>query len=252
MEQKTIQAYLEIADYLVRKDETLMAIDVLKSVPGLYRDKPVQEIEELKNLIGSKIFTASDYVNNKEDDVKPNFDNGKMVLNLARGIVLHDLVTKYNTDGVIPHIVDFGPGDFTIPLGLNALGKKFTYSPIGLRDESTYEAKKLLEHVWCTRDVPDRPILFVAYEVIEHLHHIEEIRNTYDRIKGNKAHVLLSTPTYTYGDGNPTWKERGCPHLRTYTPQEFINVAMKMFPLHNWKYFANEVMVLHGLKEGST
>lgn len=241
MQKIDIKPFLDVAETLVVQDETERALLVLENLPAYFRDFPPPEVVELKRAIMRKIFTNTDYATTSEDDLK---DNAFAVDYVARAMVLRDELANANSNGITPHIVDFGAGDYFIPIGLKNKGLKFTYRPIALQNEVMQKAKEILDF---QPDSVSRETWFVAYEVIEHLHYVDELRKEFDRIEGNVTKVFLSTPKYCFGEGNPTWRERGCPHLRAYTPKEFINEAQRLFfEFKNWQYVDNEVMVLKG------
>ncbi len=239
-------AYL--SEKLVMSDETELGEQLLECVPGFYRDNYPMQLFQLKKDIKAKRFTISDYACNEGDDVDLKKDYVGNVLALARGKAVYERLLKANASGVIPHLIDFGPGDYWMALGLNRMNLKFTYQPIGLHNNAMLSAKEELEAIWCTRDVKDRENWFIAFEIIEHLPYVDEIRDHYDRIKADVTKVFLSTPTYCFGEGNPTWRERGIPHLRTYTPQEFFQESSRLFREYRFEYIPDPVMVLVGSK----
>lgn len=246
MNETIIKGYLMIAEYLTEKDETERALQVLNALPGLYRDHTPKEILSLKKLIQSKIHQAVDLVNLSGDNLKPHDFCKRAVENLARFKIVHQKITELNKEGIKPHIVDFGPGDYSLPIGLMELGADFTYNPIGLHVSAMSDAKNILERYWATYDIHDRPNFFLAYEIIEHLPNESDIRRMFDRIPKQPDMVFLSTPTYTFAEGNPKWKEIGCHHLRTYTPREFIGIAQSLFPEYNLSYIEDQVQVIFG------
>lgn len=249
MPTEVVKAYETVASYLVEQDETLRAIELLRNhVPAFDRDNKNHDLHNLEKLICSKIFTVQDYMRNKDDEIhNPNVHKG-YVDSYARGVVLRDRLRNANAEGITPHIIDMGPGEYWLPIGLNQYGFKFTYTAIGLHDGAHHTAKNLLEHLWVDRTVTDRPVWFVAYEIIEHLYSSNEIRTNYDRLKTDADKVFLSTPMYTFNEGNPQWKERGCPHLKAYTPSEFMMEAQHLFKGYNWTFINDPVMVLIGEK----
>lgn len=241
-------AYL--SDKLVASDETELAETILRCIPGFFRDNYPTNLYELKKAIKAKRFTNSDYAFNEGDEVDLKKDYVSNVLALARGKAIYERLLKANANGVIPHLIDFGPGDYWMALGLGRMNLKFTYHPIGLHNNAMISAKEELEALWCTRPVKDRENWFIAYEIIEHLNYVDEIRDHYDRIEGNVTKVFLSTPMYCFGEGNPEWRIRGIPHLRTYTPKEFYEVSCKLFREFKFEFIPDPVMVLIGSKEG--
>ena len=160
---------------------------------------------------------------------------------------------QLNEQGHIPHIVEIGPGEFWLPLGLKKLGLKFTYQTFFLHKDAYDKAKEHFEDVMNTDVSPNTPVIYVACEILEHLHDIHEIPQTLLKTGHTAQFVHLSTPRYTFGGGNSNWDEpsmRGLGgHLRTYTPDEFKSIALELFPGLQWiDETNNEVMSLVGLK----
>jgi hypothetical protein len=237
--------FIDAANILMEADETERALALLENMPGYYRDVPPKEVADFKREIMAKIYTVQDYACNDGDSILRDIDLVSLAKALPRGKMLMDDISEANESGFAPHIVDYGPGDYVIPLGMHGMGLKFTYEPIGLHDASMQEAKKYLESRWETN--AKRRSWFVAYEIIEHLHNPAEIRQQFDRIETCER-VYMSTPLYTFARGNPLWREKKCGHLRTYTPDEFVGYAKKYFREFNWELYPQEIMILRGKK----
>lgn len=242
--------FVEAALQLIRSEDTNKAIQLLTDMlPSYYRDNPPQQIKELVGEIRRAKWLTSDYSTNNKDDIKPMEHNKNAVEGLLRFKVIKDEILKANEAGIIPHLVDLGPGDFTMPLGLNGHNCKFTYHPIGVYENAKAEAKKLLEHLWVEYPVKDKPVWFVAYEIIEHLENELEIRQQMDRLPKLPDRVFCSTPLYTFASGNLTWRETQIAHIRTYTPDEFFVVCRKLFPEYNLQYVPFEIQMVVGDKK---
>ena len=95
------------------------------------------------------------------------------------------------------------------------------------------------------------PRIFIACEIIEHLHHERDIRTEFERAKAQADIIHMSTPKYTF-DGRIerlNWKEAGeLGHLRTYTPAEFMRVVTRMFPEYTFALYDSQILHLRGLK----
>jgi hypothetical protein len=242
-----LAAWTEILEGLVQSEDTNLALEILdRMLPSYYRANKPQALKDLERKIRASKYTVHDYAANREDALKTPEHAKLSVQAILRFAILLDEIKKANEADVQPHLVDYGPGDYTLPLGLSSHSLKFTYNPIGLYDAARIDAKKLLEHVWCEHDVKDRPNWYVAYEIIEHLENEWELRQFVDRMNKLPERVCLSTPLYTYSAGNPTWRDKKIPHLRTYTPDEFISICKKMFPEYNLKYISSEVQTIIG------
>lgn len=254
-----LKSVLLHAEQLVFWDEPLRALLVLNNLPGYYRDHEPKEVTELRHEILKSLHTAQTYINTTYDDVRGSDHNLWAMNNLARGMVIRDEIKKANeaegflniSEGFIPHIVDFGPGEYWMALGLRELELNFTYSAVALQKESYENAANNLGPEIFKRSIPDHKNLwFVAYEIIEHLKDEWEVAQEVARLPRAPRKIFLSTPRYTYAEGDNTlrfkWREGGLGHVRTYTPNEFITVAMKMFPNYKWTFYNNVVMVLLG------
>lgn len=242
-----VQKFLDVAIQLIHHDETERALLVLNNLPAFYRDNEPLEITQLRNEIRSKIFTVQDYVENTEDYVKSNEQNLCFLNTTARGMELKKMLEAANKDGIAPHIVDYGPGDYGLPMACYDIGLKFVYTPVALQSQVQNQAKEKMRSIWVDdyKTSSDREKWFIAYEIIEHLHNPGEIRQVFDKIRGKVTKVLLSTPKYCYGQGNTTWRDRGIPHLRVYTPNEFYLTTVRMFPgFKTYGFIDNEVMVI--------
>jgi hypothetical protein len=240
--------YIEIAEYLTVMDEPELALKVLKSVPGYYRDHPPAKFSALASEIRSKIFTAQDYERDERDEIDTFSEERAMHIldSLDRGNALDSLVAKYNNKGVTPHIVDYGPGDYAIPRGMSAKDRDFTYQPLALQLSARDAAREKLAKHMSIPVHPEAPMILVAYEIIEHLHEPREIRQQMDKLDKKAEVVLISTPKYTYREGRPDWRKVGQQHLRTYTPRELAFKLVDMFPEYEWKIDENEVMLATG------
>lgn len=242
-----INSLIQAANDLVVLDETELALKVLECLPGHLRDNIPKEISDLKNLILNKILMHYDYLKDnrelpKDLDYCKNFLN-----NTQRGCQLKHFVKTLNEQGTVPHIVDMGPGDFCFPIGMHAEGLNFTYDCFTLNLQAKEECKKLLGSMFKEWYSDKSTNIFVAYEIIEHLSNIQEIRQCFSRYFPKPAdYVLLSTPRYTFDIGTYNWKEIGIHHLRTYTPTEFMLAGLKLFPEYKFTYVDDPVMVLAG------
>jgi hypothetical protein len=245
-----IDAVIKHAEQMVIWEEPMRALWILNNLPAYFRDHEPTEVTDLKLTILRKIYTVQDYASNSSDDVRPSHLVAQLLDNLARGVVIRDAVKEANQKGVTPHIVDFGPGDYWMAIGLDVQGLKFTYRPVALQGSAYTEAKMRLEHLWVEREVKDRPNWLVAYEIIEHLKDEDEIAQEAARCALKPDKVFLSTPRYIFDGGDSTlrnhWKKNGLPHLRCYTPDEFLASATRMFPKYQWMYCDDPVMVLRG------
>jgi len=244
-----LQPFLDVAEILVRLDETERGLLILDNLPAFYRDFPPIEVRNLKSEIMSKITLPHDLLGDdrelpKTDEWSVQFLNGT-----ARGLQLKELVKELNDKQIFPHIHDLGPGDFTFVLGLNKLGFEFTYSCLTLNRNAELDVSKRLGSKYKETPVENAVTIFVAYEIIEHLHNPMEIRQAFDRLKVMPDYILLSTPKYCYAEGTPNWRTEGIHHLKVFTPSEFMVEGIKMFPEYEFTFIPNEVMVISGVRK---
>lgn len=256
-EEKTINSIVQTAWELVHADEMANAEWLLtKGLPGYYRDRTPEAVMAMREKIRKFKMTIHDYAAAPDDFRLVDPIRAKeVVTNALRGQCVLKNVTEYNERGVIPHIIEMGPGEFWLPLGLKELGCKFTYQTFFLHKNAYDAAKKYFEDLLSTNE-DKRPVIYVACEIIEHLHDVHEIPQTLLKTGHTAEWVHLSTPRYTFGFGNTQWDEPHMQglggHLRTYTPDEFKAIACELFPLYNWyDYTAAEVMSLIGIRRGT-
>lgn len=233
---------------LVEADEVERALLVLDNVPAYYRDNPPLKLQKLRQDIIGGMITAHAYLNsNLDDKVRPETCS-QLIQNLLRGILVQREVSRYNKRGLCPHIVDVGPGEYFVPIGLQQAAHNFTYWDIGLDQKTRETAHEIIIAQRQEKPRPDQPIIFLALEVIEHLSQPRELSVELMRHCGRwPDRIHLSTPYYTYDGGKKDWRKPcGLPHLRAYTPKEFMKAAEDIFPGYNWELFPSQVMSLRG------
>ena len=237
------QKYVE---ELIRFDEVERALLVLENVPAFERDNPPPNLAFLKKQILGAICTVNAYT---EDclDQEVDLTAGKIIKEQLRGILVKEEVERYNRLGLTPHIVDMGPGEYGIPIGLKEQGYKFTYKPISCDIKARCRANDLLCDVMTEAKGPQ---IFLGLEIIEHLHQptdlvTEALRNC----GGYPERIHLSTPCYTFDIGPKNWRKKsGLPHLRAYTPREFTSKANELFPGYTWQLYQGNILSLRGLR----
>jgi hypothetical protein len=250
MIELNVKALKEYAEYLVEQDEALMALKILDMVPGYYRDHYPEELFHLRAFILSALPTPNDLLDDRREYVKRPEESAKLLKYTARGRLIKAKLYDANKAGIKPLIVDVGPGDYSIPISLKEdFDFKFSYYPIGLNEKAKFQAGDRLEIVskFSREDKSER--WFVAYEIIEHLFDTSYLATMFLR-HGPFDKIFLSTPCYTFMDGSTKWKEEGIHHLRTFTPKEFIDEAIKLFKVYEWKYLNDPVMCLLWEKNG--
>lgn len=240
------------AEELIRFDEVELAQKLLSLVPAHYRDFEVKEIEELKSKILAARITPHAYIHGGCDAQVSVEQADANIEGLLRGKILLKEMQAFVPHGTVPHIVDLGPGEYWVPIGLSRRGFVFTYCPIGMDINASSAAADLIKDVLDYEPPKDRPAIFVAHEVIEHMSHPQDLSIEALRYCGKwPEYVHLSTPLYTFNAGYKMWdKPLGLPHLRAYTPREFIASAQSIFPGYNWEYESDAIQSLRGYKVG--
>jgi hypothetical protein len=226
-----------VVEALVDADEVELALKALDCVPARYRDVRNFDLERLRCDILSAMVTPHAYLSSGLD-CEVSYSQAQITMaGTARGLYILDEVKRYNQKLLSPHIVDFGPGEYFIPLGLADKQCNFTYDPIAMDQKAKVVADDLLHSLHIGKiPVEGSPYIFIAFEIIEHLPGIMDIA-TEALSRGTPERVYLSTPLYTYdGTGPKNWrKKNGLPHLRAYTPNEFLKACMSLFPTYTWQ-----------------
>lgn len=239
-------AYVES---LVQLDEVERALLVLDNLPAYYRDNPPLILAKLRNQIISSLCTTHTYMVSNFDQVIDVEVSKIWMKTQIRGILLEKEVSRYNEQGISPHIVDVGPGEYLAPVGLKHLGYQFTYQPIAVDGKAFKLAEEHIKEVYAS-GVTDRPGIFLGLEIIEHLPSPQDLAVECLRYFGSfPERVHFSTPRYTFDIKPKDWrKPGGLPHLRAYTPNEFINTVSKLFPRYNWEMYPSQLTSLRGVR----
>lgn len=245
-----LKEFLNVIECYVQSDEVERALWLLDNLPGAFRDFPPPELVALKKDILAAMITPHGYLTSGCDSDVGTFEqSSKSVLSFLRGILILKEVERYNTRGLKPHIVDVGPGEYFIPLGLKHLNCDFTYYDIAM-DPNTGQVAHPLIHDKRQAKPDNQPTIFVALEIIEHLPATRDLVIEAQRhCQGWPDRIHLSTPCYTYDAAVKNWRRpTGLPHLRTYTPMEFLSEASKLFPGYSWEIYNHTVMSLRGCR----
>ena len=228
---------------LVRHDELERALLVLDNVPAYYREHPLPELEDLKRDVLRAAWTTRLCVDATSDALLTPEQSLVCVKGLLRGVILDSEVERSNALGEVPHIVDLGPGPYQMAFGLLGAGRKFTYWDLGVNFDARHEARAKLGDVLRAEPPEGSKIIFLALEVIEHMHEPRDIAIEALRSCGRYPDVvMMSTPYCTYHPipMDQDWRTWNIEHLRAYTPREFQEAAAKVFPGYNWESFMLE------------
>lgn len=237
--------FIEASNILVAADEPLRALKLLENLPAAYRDFPPPEVTAHKRKIMAQLATPNFYVYNPDHTADPKEYVAKADSVLRWRLIKQD-VESYNAKGIHPHIIDVGPGEYWLPICLSYIGLNFTYNDVGLSPECKVRSlNRFIRHVQ-PKTPTDRPVILVACEIIEHLHHEEDILAECMRLNAEPDIVHVSTPKYTFDTRKERldWERFGTlGHLRTYTLTELFQVVVKMFP--GYEYGLSDSKILH-------
>ncbi len=232
--------YTKCAEDLLRADETERALWVLDNLPAYYRDHVPQSVLDLRNEVVRRIATPTLYANGDIEDIIDLKDGHGMGGSL-RGLLIKKEVKWFNDNGHTPHVLDYGPGEYWLPIVLYNAGLKFTYEPIFLNKRAHDSIKPFLEKL---DSVCKGPRIFVACEIIEHLWNEQDLK-TEMLSHGDFADVIhISTPCYTFDVDCKDWTvKKDLGHLRAYTPREFSYKLSDLF--REYKHFLYEHQIMH-------
>lgn len=235
------QVFVDCAKELLRADETERALWLLNNLPAYYRDHTPLEVIQLKNEVIKRIATPTLYANGDIEDII-DLKDGHGMGQCLRGQMLKKECELFNVQGITPHIIDYGPGEYWLPIVLKNAGYKFTYEPIFLNTKAHKTISPFLA------DIPNKaldgaPRVFVALEIIEHLWNEQDIK-TEMLAHGGHAHVIhISTPRYTFDVDCKDWTvKQDLGHLRAYTPKEFSNKLDQIFFEYDGAYYDHQIM----------
>lgn len=239
------QTFIDAAKQLVDADEVERALKLLENIPAYYRDHTPKEILELKNQIMRYMITANGYMNDEHDRDVNTEEQAKWVCdNTLRGILIKQELERLP----YAHVVECGPGEYWLPIGLDF---DFSYCPVAMDSKAKEQAMKN-EKVFkrlSPANLSEVDKVFVALEIIEHLSNPQELLWECNKhFQGHEPdYIHLSTPLYTYDSRPKDWKTHKLPHLRAYTPREFIMEAQKLWPHYDWQLYVSPVMSLRGV-----
>ncbi len=247
-----VDQYLSSVEQMITCDEVTNALWMLDHLPGWYRDNPPPAVEMIRRRLLERFFTTLDYAKDGctwadgigKQDRATSLDH----LNLERGALAFKYASMYNDQ---LHIHELAPGNYWLPVALNAADCKFTYYGPSLNARMQEDAAANIpnwRNISFNFKEPPYKSMFVCFEFIEHLADPSEIYHHYVKSGLDADVILLSTPKYTFGGGMGDWYNKDLGHLRTYTPNEFKEFAIKTWPKHDWILHDGPVMVLAGEK----
>ncbi len=239
-----LQPFLDVANELMRADETTRALWVLDNLPAYQRDHVPPEVTELKREIQKRIATANFYATSRGYELNAPDDSSFHMDKSLRGMMLIKDIQNLNKLGLFPHLVDMASGEYWTPQMLNNKGLHFSYFPLYVNHPShEHYHSRYMDHLR-EKPVEGQPVIFFAGEVIEHLWKEDEIKYCMERDVGLADIVHISTPCYTFDTVCKNWLEKNdIGHLRAYTPMEFTKTVTEMFP--EYSVIALQSQILH-------
>lgn len=257
--------YLDVVEQMVAADEIIFALKMLDNMPGYYRMHPYPRAVQLKKDLYKHISNVSAYSDDEyetyenslrhQSKLNPDFDWANKGLAAMidipfvypRAPLALQEIKKLNELGKIPHIFEMGSANFYLPYGLLDKGCKFTYYADTLNKKALIDHKERLKHIWKEKPDHEQPQVFICFETIEHLWDEKDILHQYHKYGADADVIMMSTPCCTLLGGVPDYK-RELGHLRTFTPNELIEIAQRFWPGYEWSFCLNHMMVAVGTK----
>ncbi len=236
----SLDTYLAAIDGMINADEVERALWMIDNPPAYYRANPPAALTEMREQLHRRLWTPVQY-KGIYDGAHIDVENQAWPLRAAK---LEEWVRGHNEAERCPHIMELAPGGGWIMRGLEHRGLGFTYQWLGL------------DHYALAADNPETappvdgaPVIFCAFEIIEHLSNEWEIYQNYLKLNRPADTVMLSTPLYTYAGGMDGWQTRELGHLRTYSPVEFHAIAARMFQGFDWECLTDDTILLTGRRK---
>jgi len=217
----------------VDSDNVVNALKMAEMLPAYYREKQHDWVELWKKNVWAKVATINDYSSGELKEISK--ENSLTEYKAIRFQIVEQLVRHWNDQRRPPFIVDLGPGEYTLPIGLKEAGLEFNYKPIAITNKIPEVALPYIEDVLADKGEFHQPVIFVCFEMIEHLFNPDDVVNYYHRENLNAEHVVISTPHGALGGG---WKRTNAEmiaHVRDWTPKELTEFCYKHWGYMNWQ-----------------
>lgn len=228
-----VETALQAVQQFVNADEIVTALEILDKFPAYYRDFPTKSMVDLRKYIFEKLITVEEYCLGERDHVSWGDQLYNEYKAFARMQDVADTIKQINSTNRNVFIYEFGPGHFWLPYGLMKDNLKFKYKPLIIekRNADIYE-KELAPVLGEAPEFTDI-VIFVAFEVLEHLFHEKDILHFYHKYHIDADFIFISTPKYTLGGGRDRRDTGMLAHIRTYTPSELVTLVNKFWPGRN-------------------
>lgn len=241
-----VSCFIKAAEELLRADETISALNLLSSLPAWYRQNPPKEVTDLKREVQSRVATASFYATSAGYELTAPEDSHIHVDQTLRGALLLKEIQELNIKGLQPHLLDLAPGEYAFCRNLIHNKCDFSYQPSFVNWPSYNHYEKYFHDQLIDtnrKDLKLHPKVYFCGEIIEHLWQEEELRYEMERQIGLADVIHISTPNMTFDFNCTDWRSKGdLGHLRTYTPQEFMNTVMRIFPEYQTQVMVSPIL----------
>lgn len=237
-----IQSFIDVLNEYIRADEIERAMWVMDNLPAFYRDHIPSEIVIIKNEMLKRMATPRVYSGGDVDCQNDASHILNMHKTLRGGLISKD-IKNFNDQNITPHVVDFCPGEYWLPIVLKHQEFKFTYDPIYMNERAFQSARPKFDK-YLSKDFDQRPVIYMAGEIIEHLYNENEVKTEMLYNCGLADIVHVSTPRYTFDCRDLDWRDTKefLGHLRAYTPREFFDKLTKMFIEYQGFFFNSQIL----------
>lgn len=250
----SLDKWIEAVEMLIRSDEILMAIEVLAKVPSWHREDPASQkkLHEIKTTLFRQAYDSMEYANDPDEAGYTRAEAERQFFSsyaFPRGEILLEEVNKLNRDGKTPWVFELSTSHGLLPLGLAKANCKFNFCAKNLNQAALVKVKDWLgPEIWQEKPKQGQPTLFINTECLEHAAREEDIEHNYYKLGIDFDTILLSVPYGVLGGGLPDWRTRRLGHIRTYTKQDFLNLAHRFFPNRQWEMCVSHSLVVIGRK----
>lgn len=251
-----VDKFVDVVENFVKCEEIETALWMLDHAPAWYRENGDARIDKLRLDIVKSVAMPADYSKQSnetyEDSTAHELSCGfpcieEKITGIApRGPMALELVKKLNAEGKVPQIVEFGPSDFWMAYGLKAQGCNFKYKPLTLNKTAEVDAHIRLFDYWMEEMDYTQPYIYIACEVVEHLTNVDDVKIYSEKCGRSPDYVLFSAPRNCFLGGRPEWRKYKQEHLRTFTPKELTELAVKFWPRLAWQIAISQTIVLLG------
>lgn len=242
-----INKILDAAEEYIMCDDGQKAMWILDNLPAYYMDNYPLRAYEIKKTYYNKLYTIQDYLSDSFDNEWDEEKALKHYKDMAqwRGQYIKNLIESYNKLGSDISIIELGPANYWLPIGLKSEGLKFKYMSMGPNVYAAKLAKEKLKDIW-NEEITGASI-FVCMETIEHCQNPQDLFNYYAKIPKETEFIILTTPRYMIGNCFVTdWRGKDHGHVKTWGAEEFKAWAEKTWPLHNFNVLDKQHLILSG------